>query len=213
MITRPTVATQQYWDLHITYICVAYNVPKMLVMPYSLQGTVTRADLDICTASFREDFEIVRELCETVYEWQGKWANDYDTDFKPEKYQNVLKPEVFARSRWVQDKLNPLDAHTCLIRPPRAPNVDIGYTAKALEIELQLGVKVPQDVFADSGKDWRTQSRQKAEYLAYVKSLAKEFDVDAAQITSLATEIEDPNAKPDAPENGESETSPEARYA
>ena len=53
----------------------------MLVMPYSLQGTVTRADLDICTAALSAwEFELIRELCETIYEWQGKW----DVNSKPE---------------------------------------------------------------------------------------------------------------------------------
>jgi hypothetical protein len=35
MIDRPSVATQDYWDLHYTMICIGYEVPKMLVMPLS----------------------------------------------------------------------------------------------------------------------------------------------------------------------------------
>ena len=130
MIRRPTVATQDYWDLHITFICVGYNVPKMLVMPYSLQGTVTRADLDICTAAFREDYEIIRELCETVYAWQGTWENKFNTKFTGAHYkssiQNIHLPinrerlERAEKSRWVMDAKVPEDASVCLIRPPRA---------------------------------------------------------------------------------------------
>jgi hypothetical protein len=218
----PSPATQEYWDLHITFICVGYNVPKMLVMPYSLQGTVTRADLDICTAAFREDFELIKELCERVYAWQGKWDAESNLSFTGEKRLKALRngstaiaKEMLAhaeKSAWVLDAKTPDDAHVCLIRPPRAPNVDIGYTAKALEIEMRLGIRVPQDIFADKGQDWRTQTRQMAEYLTYVKKLEKEFDLQPGQITSLTTPqpIQDPTNRPDPPEGSPTETSPEA---
>lgn len=189
MINRPSVATQDYWDLHYTLICMGYNVPKLLVMPYSLQGTVTRADLDVCANAFREDFELIREICEEVYEYHGQWTLDRDTTFKAEP---------------------PDDAHACLIRPPRAPNVDIGYTAKALEIELRLGIKTPQDVFADKGQDWRIQVTQIAEFLDYVGKQAAKFNLQPGQLTSLAVQqaIEDPTSRPD-PANDGKESSPE----
>lgn len=215
-VDRPTIVQQQYWDLHYTLICMGYDVPKLLVMPYSLQGTVTRADLDVCANAFRADFELIRELLEDVYQWQCDWDINFNTDFSPAKHQNRAEAnkEVLARaekSHWVQDLKSPDDACVCLIRPPRAPNVDIGYTAKALEIELQLGVKMPQDVFADKNQDWRVQMRQKAEYLQYCQALATEFSIDASQLTSLiAPPAED--TKPDEPEDGSGkEASPEAR--
>ncbi|HYV26565.1 MAG TPA: phage portal protein, partial [Candidatus Eisenbacteria bacterium] len=180
MISRPTVATQQYWDLHYTLICIGYNVPKMLVMPYSLQGTVTRADLDICSFGFgREHFEIVRELLEEVYAWQTQWAVDYDRSL---------------------DGDTPEDFLCVFIRPPRPPNVDVGYTAKALEIELKLGVKTIPEVYAEKQQDFRQKTREIAEYLSYVNKLAKEFKVEASQITSLAAaSITEPD-KPTDPE-------------
>jgi capsid protein len=67
---RPSVATQDYWDLNVAEICCGYNVPKLLVMPFSLQGTVTRADLDIATGAFRRDFEIIASIVREIYEWQ-----------------------------------------------------------------------------------------------------------------------------------------------
>jgi Phage portal protein, lambda family len=226
MVKRPTVATQDYWDLQVTFICIGYNVPKMLVMPYSLQGTVTRADLDICTAAFREEFELIRELCETIYEWQGNWDLGSNLKFTPQNRKEAIDcygfstkgRELKARgyaSMWVMDAKVPTDAHVCLIRPPRAPNVDIGYTAKALEIELRLGVKNPQEVFADKGQDWRTQTRQMAEYITYVQALEKEFGLQPGQITSLTTPqpIQDPTSRPDQPEGDPKEGSPEARLA
>ena len=166
MINRPTVATQDYWDLHYTMICIGYNVPKMLVMPYSLQGTVTRADLDICGYGFgQENFEIIAELLRDGYEWQSQWAKDYDR---------------------TMDGECPADFCAVFIRPPRKPNVDIGYTAKALETELQLGTKTLPDVYAEKQMDFRVKLREIAEAQKYVKDRAAEFGVEASQITSLA---------------------------
>jgi hypothetical protein len=112
----------------------------------------------------------------------------------------LTRKEHAKTSAWVMDGAAPEDAHVCLIRPPRAPNVDVGYTAKALEIEMQLGVKVPQDVFADKNQDWRVQLRQKAEYLQYAEQLGQEFSIDPSQLSSLIAAPVDPTA--DNPEDG-----------
>jgi hypothetical protein len=185
MITRPTVATQAYWDLHYTLICIGYNVPKILVMPYSLQGTVTRADLDICSFGFgREHFEIIAELLKEVYEWQTQWAIDYDRSLDGEA---------------------PEDPIAVVIRPPRAPNVDVGYTAKSLETELKLGVKTIPDVYAEKQQDFRQKAREIAEYLKYVRELSEEFGVDPGAITSLLAPPPGLNQKQDSETELESE--------
>jgi hypothetical protein len=171
MVNRPTVVQQQYWDLLITQICCGYKTPKLLAMPYSLQGTVTRADLDVCANQYRFNFEIIADALREIYEWQGVWANDFDM---------------------TQDGVAPDDHHRVVIRAPRAPNVDIGYTAKNLETELGLGVKTMQDVYAERQQDWREQTVQIAEYLAFVKKTAAKFGVEAGQITKLAIENESP---------------------
>lgn len=236
-VDRPTIVQQQYWDLHYTLICMGYKVPKLLVMPYSIQGTVTRADLDVCANAFREDFELIRELCEEVYAWQGEWDLKYNTEFTGDLWMAIVerttqsfftaRPIITAEeirknragtsairalwlsreehaktSAWVMDGMAPEDSHVCLIRPPRAPNVDVGYTAKALEIEMRLGVKVPQDVFADKNQDWRQQMRQMAEYLQYGEQLGKEFNIDPSRLSSLLTDPGAGDDKPDNPEDG-----------
>jgi len=223
-VDRPSIVQQQYWDLHYTLICMGYNVPKLLVMPYSIQGTVTRADLDVCANAFREDFELIRELCEDVYAWQSEWDLKFNMDFTQARHlsQHATRNtqharEVIARaakSHWVQDLKTPEDAHVCLIRPPRAPNVDVGYTAKALEIEMRLGVKVPQDVFADKNQDWRQQMRQMAEYLKYGEQLGKEFNIDPSQLSSLLAPPQSDDTKPDQPEDGPGkEAAPENHFS
>jgi hypothetical protein len=164
MIERPTVAQQDYWSLKVSEICAGYNVPKLLVFPFSLQGTVTRADLDVCANAFRSDFEIIAAIVREVYEWQTAWAVKYDRGL---------------------DGKAPASPLGCVVRPPRAPNVDIGYTAKALQLELQMGITNIQDVYANKNEDWRTQLRQVAEAAAFIKELATEFEVEPNQISSL----------------------------
>jgi len=185
MVNRPTVAQQDYYDLLISQICANYNVPVMIAFPHAAakaSGPAIRAELDICSNAFRVNFEIVAEALRELYEWQGEWAKDYDL---------------------MQDGACPPDYFACVIRPPRSPNVDIGYTARALQTELELGVKTIQDVYAEKQQDWRVQLRQIAEAVAFTKELAKEFGIDADQITSLAEK----QILPPAPGGG---TKPEA---
>lgn len=187
MVNRPTVVQQEYWDLLVAQICCSYNTPKLLVMPFSLQGTVTRADLDVCASAYRMNFEFVADALRELYEWQGAWANDFDLS---------------------QDGATPYDHAQVVIRPPRAPNVDIGYSAKSLETELLLGVKTVQDVYAEKQMDWRVQTRQIAEYLSEVKKLAKEFGIEPGQITKLAVETETPQAEATEPPETDDATEP-----
>ena len=190
-VVRPSPAEQDYWQHIISEICAGYNVPKLLVFPFSLQGTVTRADLDVCANAFRADFEIIASIVREIYEWQSQWAIRFD------------------RSLDGKTPANPLQ---CVIRPPRAPNVDIGYTAKALEIEMRLGIKTIQDVCADKNEDWHVVLRQVAESMAYIKRLEQEFGLQPGQISSLEVPepITDPTNKADKPEGEGQESSPEA---
>ena len=196
MVKRPTLSQQEYWDFLISQICIGYNTPKLLVLPYSLQGTVTRADLDVCANAYRVNFELVADALREIYQWQGVWANGFDLS---------------------QDGETPDDHAEAVIRPPRSPNVDIGYTAKALEIELRLGVKTFQDVYAEKQQNWRVQVTQIAEAIVFMNDLCDlpqfKGKVTPGQISSLAVEqaIQDPTSKPDAPEGGTSESSPENR--
>ncbi len=126
-VDRPSIVTQEYWDLLAGIICAAYNVPKLLVFPFSLQGTVTRADLDICTNAFRANFEIVACAVEEIYQWRTAWTVQMDRSM---------------------DGTPPADYLACHIEPPRAPNVDIGYTAANLVMELEAGTKNYAQVLA-----------------------------------------------------------------
>ncbi len=162
MIARPTVAQQDFWDLMLSMICIAYNTPKLLVVPYTLQGTVTRADLDVCSTAFRADFEIISAIMRDIYEW---WSA-LDISHNRENYGKKV----------------PSKPHDCVIRPPRPPNVDIGYTAQALALEMEMGVKTYQDVCAEQNKNWRNELREIAETEAYIDALAEEYDITPDRI-------------------------------
>jgi len=158
---RPSAAESGFMDLLLSQICCSYNVPKLLVVPYSLQGTVTRADLDICANAFRANFEVIARMVREVYEWQTQWAIDFDKSLDGE---------------------TPEDFEHVVIRPPRSPNVDIGRNAAALKTELELGTITYQDVFAERQQDWRHQFRQAAEAAKFAKELAAEYGVEASEI-------------------------------
>lgn len=162
MVNRPTVAQQDYWDFLLSQLCVAYNVPKLLVVPYSLQGTVTRADLDICSTAFRADFELVASALREIYVW---WS-ERDLRHNPENYK-IRAPKC---------------PHCCVIRPPRKPNVDIGYTAQALATEFELGIKNLQDWCAENNIDWHNHLRQNAEIEAFIDQLAEEYKITPERI-------------------------------
>lgn len=159
---RPSVAMQTFWDLLVTEICIAYNVPKLLVMPFSMQGTVTRADLDVASGAFRANFEIIASIVRETYEWQTAWAVKFD--------------------RAMDGKI-PKDFLEVFIRPPRAPNVDIGRNSAAMLAELAAGTLTYQDVFAERQQNWRTQFKQAAECAAYLKKLAVQFSTDGIVVT------------------------------
>lgn len=160
-IDRPSIAVQSYWDLKLSEICCAYNVPKLLVVPYSLQGTVTRADLDVCTTAFRFNFEIIASILREIYEWHTEWAIRYDRTMDgkpPEQHLEVV------------------------IRPPRQPNVDVGYSADAVAKEIALGTVTYQDIFAERQQDWRQQFRQAAEAEFFKRKLAAEFSKEGVEL-------------------------------
>lgn len=162
IVERPTIAQQSYWDFLLSQVCVAYNVPKLLVMPYSIQGTVTRLDAAVARDAFRTDFEVVASaLCE-IYEW---WSG-LDLKFNRENY----------------GKKTPECPNCCEIHPPDSPDVDIGYSAQALATEMELGVTKIQDVCARRKIDWRSHLRGIAQAEAYVNQLSEEYGVTPERI-------------------------------
>lgn len=165
-IKRPDPCQQNYWDLTRSEICMGYNVPKLLVEPYSLQGTVTRADLDVSGEAFRNDFEVIKEIIIELYAWFMAWAVRYDMALG--KQLGTKRPENYLE---------------CTVMPPRSPNVDIGYTADALAKEMEMGIKSFQRACAERNLDWRVVLRENAKFQAEKKRIAEEYGVDPESIS------------------------------
>ena len=64
---RPSVAVKDYWDYIISKICAGVGISKLLVYPFSLQGTVSRADLDVADAFFRSRSAVLGAAFSRVY--------------------------------------------------------------------------------------------------------------------------------------------------
>lgn len=165
---RPSVATSGYWDYITAKICIGVGIPKEIVLPSSMQGTSMRSVLEIASAFFRQRSSALQDHLGQVYEWvieSGLALND---------------PLLISGK--------PEDWFAWTARSPRAVSVDIGYSSAARVNEFKLGMTTLEDLYAEQGQDWRERLRQKAEEIAYAKSLAQEFSIERAEIMTL-----DPN--------------------
>jgi hypothetical protein len=163
MVERPTVAQQDYWDFLLNQICMGLNVPRLLVAPYSLQGTVTRADLAVARDAFRRDFELVAAVLREVYEW---WSAR-DIKHHPANFGKKI----------------PADHAACEIHPPDSPDVDIGYTDQGMAIRMELGTT---NLARECGRmkvNWRTHIRQTAQVEAAIDQMAKDYGVTPERIS------------------------------
>lgn len=161
---RPSVAVQDYWDFLISKICIGIGIPRMLVLPKSLQGTVARAELDVSAAFFRSRSAVLIEAFRQVYiYWLGS--------------------EIQTNAALA--KLAPKDWQKVNVRPPKTPNVDVGRNSGAMISELEAGTLTYESIYGESGEDWREQFRQRAIERAEVKALAEEFDIEPQEIAGL----------------------------
>lgn len=166
MSNRPSVATQAYWDYLVRKICCGVGISSLLVLPFSLQGTVTRADLDVASAFFRSRSEVMAGIMRDIYVWAMEWAIKYDRslDGAPNDWRNVV------------------------VRPPRSVTVDVGRNSKAILDEIKAGTRTFQDVCAEMGHDWRHVIDQKTIEAKYISDKAREANVDRGLISQLAFE-------------------------
>ncbi len=163
MVERPTVAQQDYWDFLLNQICMGLNVPRLLVAPYSLQGTVTRADLAVARDAFRRDFELVADALRQIYTW---WS-ERDVRHNTSNYGKKI----------------PADHAACDIHPPDSPDVDIGYTAQSLAIEMELGVTNLAQVCGRRKLNWRTLIRQTAQIQKAINDEAAAAGIEPEEIS------------------------------
>lgn len=160
---RPNLAEREHWDYLTGKICIGQGIAKQLVWPYSIQGTVARADNEVSAAFFRARSAVMQSAVRWVFFNVISWAQDYDRQvlrggFDFTGFENVV------------------------VRAPRSPNVDVGRNSKALVNELESGLRTYQDIYAEAGQDWTEQLTQKAKEAAFIQKLATDSGVDANDI-------------------------------
>lgn len=160
---RPSLAEREHWEYLLTKICAGIGISKLLASPYSMQGTVVRADLDISSAYLSARSIIIQNMVKRVYAWVIDWAQQFDRE--------VLRGG-FNFSNW--EKVT--------VRHPRSVNVDVGRNSRALVSELQAGLRTYKDIYAESGQDGNQMLEEKAKEAAFISQLAKTYGVDPNDI-------------------------------
>ena len=166
MSNRPTVSQQWYFDYITGRICAGVGISKLLVYPFSMQGTVTRADLDVMAGFFRSRSEVLAAAFTEVRNYVMGWEITADVA--------IADPP----SNW----------RKVTVRPPRSVNVDVGRNSSAMLAELKSGARTYQDVYAELGHDYREQLTQRAREAKFIRALAKEYGVSPGEIADFAAD-------------------------
>jgi capsid protein len=163
---RPSVVTLEYFQKLQRDICAGSGVPPNLVFPQSMQGTVTRADMDRAANYFRMRSAVLQDVVRDVYRWVIGHAIRYSPLFR-----NVSIPADW----W---KLS--------VRPPKQCNVDIGRNSNAILSELKAGIRTFRDTIGEAGDDWREVLEQRAVETRFIQDLSAKHTVSADLISDIA---------------------------
>lgn len=166
MSNRPTVSQQWYFDYLTGRICAGVGISKLLAYPFSMQGTVTRADLDVMAGFFRSRSEVLAAAFTEIRNYVMDWEINADVA--------IADP--------------PSDWRKVTVRAPRSVNVDVGRNSNAMLSELKAGARTYQDVYAELGQDYREQLTQRAKEAQFIRKLAKDYGVTAGEIADFAAE-------------------------
>lgn len=131
-VTRPSQSELQLWDHLTNKICTGFGISKLLVFPFSVQGTVVRADLDSTAAFFRVRSSFLASKMTEVWEYVTEWGT-----------RNV---------RELADP--PVDWRRIKVRAPRGVNVDVGRNSTALIEEYIAGFRTLEGICGELGDDW-----------------------------------------------------------
>lgn len=162
-VTRPSAAEQQMWDYLTSKVCAGVGISKLLVFPWSMQGTVTRADLDVANAFFRSRSAVLGAAFREVWLYVMDWAT-----------QNEIKTAT------------PEDWRTVSTRAPRSVNVDVGRNSSALISEYEAGWRTLDAICAELGDDWRQVLRQRATERKSAREIEAEFGLQEGELIKAA---------------------------
>ena len=163
----PTAAQQWYWKYLISQISQARGIPMMLILPESIQGTVTRAVLDDANIYFRSQFRVIAPAVRSIYLYYANWAR-----------YNV---------KGLQDA--PADWNRCHLVPPRAVNVDQGRNSAMMLAEWAAGATNLTDIAGDDGTTAENLIRKKADDIVLINQVAAEKGIDPAMISGNIAQI------------------------
>lgn len=166
--TRPGLVQQQYWEFLISLACVGAGIPKLLVFPHSMQGTVARFDMDAANSFFRSRSAVLQGAFTRAYRYAIEEGAQRD------------------------QRLNPLpkDWFKVTVRPPRSITADVGRNSAARLSELAAGAFTLTDHYAENGEDVGEQLTKKAKEARMIKDLADEYGVEPSDISNLIQEPE-----------------------
>jgi capsid protein len=157
---NPSAATQWYWRYKIGQICSAVGVPMILVFPElveGMQGTVVRGIYDNAHEGFREKYFIYATVARRMYRFYANWAR-------------------YNRPKLVDA---PADWASCHVIPPRAVNVDIGYSVEATVAKLMAGLTDYDTEAGSHGSTAEVIFRRKGRQVALVKKIAAEITAES----------------------------------
>lgn len=172
----PSTTTQWLWRYKIGQVCAASGVPLMLVFPElieTMQGTAVRAVLDNAHEFFRSRYFIFSRAARKRYLHYAQWAR-------------------YNRPKLVDA---PADWDVCHVTPPRAVNVDVGYTADAVIAKLLAGLTDYDTEAAAHGTTAEAIFRRKARQIALIKKIAEEesertgYEVKPEEIVGALADI------------------------
>jgi len=150
----PSAAQQWLWKLTIHKVCTQRNIPMLLALPESVQGTVARAILDDAHLSFIPKFKIAARAARYKYLFFANWAIH--------NIKELGNP--------------PADWKKCKVTPPRACNVDVGRTAAANALDIATGIKSYDDVTLPDGSTAKHRHHRKAVNIMEAQEAANEVN-------------------------------------
>jgi lambda family phage portal protein len=171
---RPSVVTQEYWDLLIKRICAGVGIPSVLVFPESMQGTVYRGAISMAETYFRARSSVISAAVRRIYEHVMLWAIQND-------------PALAGA---------PADWFRVAILPPRGINVDVGRNSNAMLAELAAGATTYDQIYAPLGLDWREQFRRLSEQQTYARDLGLQLGSTQQVAEPIPADDEEDDADP-----------------
>lgn len=168
--SNPSAAEQWYWIYKMGQVSKAAGVPLILVFPEMIEnvnGTVVRGIYDDAHQGFQTWYNVYACAAVMMYRYFVRWA-------------------VFNDPRCVDA---PADYLRCQVTPPRAVNVDIGYTTDAMLAELAAGVTSWSTIAGRYGTTAAKLIREKAENVQLIHETAKEFKIEPGEISENLADV------------------------